>query len=554
MSEIEPSNWNDMRTAIQFHYLFSFAVIKGKPKRRIVEKEEKRRICGFDFSKTSISLADKDKPIKRFHFSQMENFIVNTKISNTLDIAFSGSVSHGAVEVYLTFQNVVEMRLAQTLVHVPSGDVCFIRVGVTDLKRDHKDMRHLVIVAGKLLLFKDCEQKGGVRTCVSLWCAHVEAVNEKANTSFRIFSPGFWKSLEFTATTESGRDEWIKAVQRGIDLVRNGDNKATPDASLAKVKTTPSALEATQEPLMSKIAEDEMDSSGYSTPGRGRSFTLTIGEKTAWSGLSTQEQAELFLKRFADHTDVERAKVLELKEEFDQFDEQKAGQLDYQQAMRLLEARNQTKTATELRTMLKELDTNNDLRVSFVEWSVVFFNKDMKEVSMTQVKFQRGQSFNIKNAEVAEATSRIEALEGEKEILRKKYEEEAAEVEKKRVEEEQKRQEEERLTAESGSESPEEKVKREAARRREEKRLREEKEEAEQKARQAVREQAEAEERAIQKAKEEAERAEQERLELYELSKQRLEEEERAKKEKDEAERAARRQKMAERAKAFENS
>lgn len=309
-----------------------------------------------------------------------------------------------------------------------------------------------------------------------------------------------------------------------------------------------------------------MDSSGDGTPVRGRSFTLTIGEKTAWSGLSTHEQAELFLKRFADHTDVERAKVLELKEEFDQFDEQKAGQLDYQQAMRLLEARNQTKTATELRTMLKELDTNNDLRVSFVEWSVVFFNKDIHHVSTTQVKFQRGQSFNIKNAEVAEATSRIEALEGEKEILRKKFEEEAAEVEKKRVEEEQKRQEEERLTgvarnvamfrhrAESGSESPEEKVKREAARRREEKRLREEKEEAERKARQAVREQAEAEERAIQKAKEEAERAEKERLELYELSKQRLEEEERAKKEKEEAERAARRQKMAERAKAFENS
>ena len=73
--------------------------------------------------------------------------------------------------------------------------------------------------------------------------------------------------------------------------------------------------------------------------------------------------------------------VLELKEEFSKFDDKKKGELEVDQAMRLLEARHETKTYTELRELLKSIDQNSNNLLSLLEWLCAFFNKSWETVT-----------------------------------------------------------------------------------------------------------------------------------------------------------------------------
>ncbi len=90
------------------------------------------------------------------------------------------------------------------------------------------------------------------------------------------------------------------------------------------------------------------------------------------------QQRELFLWKFKDVTREQ------IKEEFNAFvkhDIKKEGQLDEHEALMLLEHRDMAHTATELRTLLAQIDKDKDRHVNFLEWCCFFFKKDWDELN-----------------------------------------------------------------------------------------------------------------------------------------------------------------------------
>ena len=58
-----------------------------------------------------------------------------------------------------------------------------------------------------------------------------------------------------------------------------------------------------------------------------------------------------------------------------------AGELDEHEALMLLEHKNLTKTATELRMLLADIDKNKDRQVNFLEWCCFVFQKPWEELN-----------------------------------------------------------------------------------------------------------------------------------------------------------------------------
>ena len=90
------------------------------------------------------------------------------------------------------------------------------------------------------------------------------------------------------------------------------------------------------------------------------------------------QQRELFLWKFKD---VTRESINIQFKEFLKHDLKKEGQLDEHEALMLLEHRGMAHTATELRTLLAEIDKNNDRMVNFLEWCCFFYKKDWEELN-----------------------------------------------------------------------------------------------------------------------------------------------------------------------------
>jgi len=84
-------------------------------------------------------------------------------------------------------------------------------------------------------------------------------------------------------------------------------------------------------------------------------------------------QAQFFLIKFAKTEGVTHDKVYTLLEQFKQFDGHQQGELEEDEALRLLEARKETKTARELRTMVADIDFDSNRKLSFLEWSCCVF-------------------------------------------------------------------------------------------------------------------------------------------------------------------------------------
>ena len=97
-------------------------------------------------------------------------------------------------------------------------------------------------------------------------------------------------------------------------------------------------------------------------------------------GMSNEEQMEFFLRKFNRHPDVKRPAVWKLMKEFEKFDDDKAGELNEHQALRLLEARGETKTAADMREMVKELDSDANGKLSLLEWCCAIFGKSWEEL------------------------------------------------------------------------------------------------------------------------------------------------------------------------------
>ncbi len=90
------------------------------------------------------------------------------------------------------------------------------------------------------------------------------------------------------------------------------------------------------------------------------------------------EQRELFLYKFRD---VTRESINEEFKYFVKHDLRHCGELDEHEALMLLEHKNMTKTATELRTLLADIDKNKDRRVNFLEWCCFVYAKPWEELN-----------------------------------------------------------------------------------------------------------------------------------------------------------------------------
>jgi hypothetical protein len=100
---------------------------------------------------------------------------------------------------------------------------------------------------------------------------------------------------------------------------------------------------------------------------------------------TTEMQAEFFLLKFNKDGDVSRGSVFDLLNQFNKFDKRAKGELEEDEAMMLLEARNSTKTFTELRAMVAEIDYDKNRRLSFLEWCCAIYNKDWKTLHSPSV-------------------------------------------------------------------------------------------------------------------------------------------------------------------------
>lgn len=230
--------------------------------------------------------------------------------------------------------------------------------------------------------------------------------------------------------------------------------------------------------------------------------------------------------------------------------------------MRLLEARHETKTYTELKELLNTIDQNNNNKLSLLEWLCAFFTKSWEKLNEPAAEV---------DVEAIKAELMAEANAHAKEAEDAKLEYTRARVESMQVKDAQEAMKKERLEKESqmsgvkkanafftriAEESQEDaninmtieqQVKHEAALRKEKKLLK-------QKEEQAKKEKEEAEVKAQAIAEEEMKKAGADKQKAYEEEKARVASAEEEKKQKEADERAASRARLKERMKMFEQN
>jgi len=144
--------------------------------------------------------------------------------------------------------------------------------------------------------------------------------------------------------------------------------------------------------------------------------------KTPWDGWQEKyktmdDQAEFFLLKFGHDDDIKRPEVMALKEGFKKFAKPGKGELEEDEAMRLMESRNNTKTFVELRDMVVEIDVDKNRKLSFLEWACAIYGKSWEKLHTLKV---------VDPEEIA----RLEVIEAEK---RKKHDEAQKAEDEKRV-------------------------------------------------------------------------------------------------------------------------
>jgi len=134
-------------------------------------------------------------------------------------------------------------------------------------------------------------------------------------------------------------------------------------------------------------------------------------------------QAEYFLLKF---TDVSRESVFEMVEAFKKHDSRAKGELQEDEALRLLESRKETKRFVELRDMIKEMDFDGNRQLSFLEWACAYFSKSWKVLhtpSSNQAEIDKAIA-KMREAEEREALAKVKIAEDER--IKKELEEKRA--------------------------------------------------------------------------------------------------------------------------------
>jgi len=128
-------------------------------------------------------------------------------------------------------------------------------------------------------------------------------------------------------------------------------------------------------------------------------------------------QAEYFLLKFGK--EVTRDEVQKLKVQFAKFDSKGQGELEEDQAMRLLESRNETKTFRELRESVAEIDIDKNRKLCFLEWACAIFNKSwavLHAPSVDPEEVRRAQEIaDAAERELAEAKEKADKHREEEE-------------------------------------------------------------------------------------------------------------------------------------------
>lgn len=143
---------------------------------------------------------------------------------------------------------------------------------------------------------------------------------------------------------------------------------------------------------------------------------ILAGTATTKLVLNVEEQRELFIWKYRD---IERSAVNELYEDFKKFDKDSLGEIGETDAMRMLEARGATKTATELRSLFTDIDRDRNRRISFLEWCCAYFQQSYEDLST----FADEAARDLARAEARDME--LQALAAEEEIKRAREEEEA---------------------------------------------------------------------------------------------------------------------------------
>jgi len=203
-------------------------------------------------------------------------------------------------------------------------------------------------------------------------------------------------------------------------------------------------------------------------------------------------QIEFFLLKFPD---VPRTQALELASAFKKFDSRGVGELQEDEAMRLLEYRGETKRFVELRQMVQDMDFDQNRELSMLEWACAYYNKSWKVLhtpSINQEEVDKAMS-KLRQAmqKEVEAGEKARKLAHEKELAAEKERKRLEELERKKREEDQIRQQQTNAQGIRGvtakfhyaandtvdqTRSNEEKIKAEASARREQKKIRRRKE------------------------------------------------------------------------------
>lgn len=135
---------------------------------------------------------------------------------------------------------------------------------------------------------------------------------------------------------------------------------------------------------------------------------------------------------------IERHEVIEVLTEFSSFDNGEKGYLEKDEAMRMLESKNETRTFYELEEMFIEVDVTNDGKIDFLEWACAVFHKTWEDLHREiEVEVERTQA--ISDAE--RALAETEEGKGNYERARAKSrfdKEEIERLERERLEEEAK--------------------------------------------------------------------------------------------------------------------
>jgi len=170
-------------------------------------------------------------------------------------------------------------------------------------------------------------------------------------------------------------------------------------------------------------------------------------------------QAEFFLLKFGKDDDIVRPEVLSLKDQFKKFAKPNKGELEEDEALRLLESRDQTKTFKEMRQMVADIDIDKNRKLSFLEWACAIYSKswdklhaltvDPQEVAKLEAlakaaaEEEKAKRDEVERALIAENERRVEQLRAEQKKAEKENNVEATKAAKLALEAELARQAEE---------------------------------------------------------------------------------------------------------------